>query len=282
MLPFTKMPFTKMQGLGNDFVVLDARKTPIVLEPQQIIRIADRRLGVGCDQVIVLAPSASADVFMGIYNADGTEVSACGNATRCVGWLLAQELGRAEVRIQTHAGLLLANAQSKTEVTVNMGAPKLAWQEIPLASACDTLHLPLSLEGLSDPVGVSMGNPHAVFFVEDVTAVPLAELGAKLEHHPLFPERANISIAQMQGRGDITLRVWERGAGLTQACGTAACAALVAAVRRGLAESHAHVHLPGGVLEIAWGGGVADPVMMTGAVEVSFAGVLAEDLVNKN
>lgn len=271
--------FLKMHGLGNDFVVLDARARPLAVDPAAIRRVADRRLGAGCDQLIVVRPAGDtrADAFMGIWNADGSEVSACGNATRCVAWILMRESGRGEAVIETKAGLLTATAAGEGEVTVDMGAARLAWQDIPLAQAMDTAHLPVSAETLTDPVGVGMGNPHAVFFVADAEAVDLPRLGPQLEHHPLFPERCNIEVAQVLSGGRIRMRVWERGTGITLACGTGACAALVAAVRRGLTERRAEVVLDGGSLTIEWRDD--NHVLMTGPVALAYTGALDPSLL---
>ena len=270
----SQIPFIKMHGLGNDFVVIDARLRAVTLYADSVRAIANRRTGVGCDQLIEIeAPQAKgADAFMRIWNADGGEVAACGNASRCVAALLMGETHRSSVVLETKAGLLAAEAKGAGRIAVDMGAPGLEWREIPLARAMDTLHLDLARGPLKDPVGVSMGNPHAVFFVADAEAVDLATLGPSLEHDPLFPERAKIGVAQVLDRARIRLRVWERGAGLTLACGTGACAALVAAVRRGLSERHATLLLDGGPLEIEWR---ADGhVMMAGPVATSFTGIL--------
>ncbi len=266
-------PFIKMHGLGNDFVVIDARAKALRLSAEDVRAIANRHTGIGCDQLIEIeTPHAKeADAFMRIWNADGGEVAACGNASRCVASLLMGETKRASIVLETRAGLLAAEAREQGRIAVDMGVPRLGWQEIPLARAMDTLHLDLVRGPLRDAVGVSMGNPHAVFFVADVEAVDLATLGPTLERDPLFPERANIGIAQMLDRTRIRLRVWERGVGLTLACGTGACAALVAAVRRGLAERRATLMLDGGPLEIEWR--ADDHVMMAGPVATSFTGV---------
>jgi diaminopimelate epimerase len=276
-------PFRKMHGLGNDFVVLDARARPMSLDPARARSIADRRTGIGCDQVIVIAPpqASGADARMRIFNPDGSEVGACGNATRCVAWLLMRESGRPHVVIETTAGLLRAEATGADRVTVAMGPPHLEWQSIPLAGPADTLRLPISAGPLSDPVAVSMGNPHAVFFVPDAEAVDLAALGPGIEHHPLFPERTNVEVAQILPSPDpdcgrIRMRVWERGAGITLACGTGACATLVAAVRRGLCPRRADLILDGGVLRIEWPEGGA--VRMNGAVATSFTGLIDPSL----
>ncbi|MBF0093930.1 MAG: diaminopimelate epimerase [Alphaproteobacteria bacterium] len=274
MLRFTGVPFVKMHGLGNDFVVLDARSRAFSLDADRIRAIADRHTGVGCDQLVVMGPARAgeADVFMSIYNADGDEVSACGNATRCVGALVMNEGGGDRVVVETRAGLLDARRAEGGGVEVDMGPARLEWDEIPLSRRVDTLHLPLIRGPLADPVGVSMGNPHAVFFVPDVHAVDLTSHGPVLEHDPLFPERANIEAVQVLDRARLRMRVWERGTGITRACGTGACAALVAAARRGLADRRAEVILDGGSLEIEWRGD--GRVMMTGPVAASFSGVL--------
>lgn len=259
-----------MQGAGNDFVIIDARSA--TLPALDWGRIADRNFGIGCDQGIILEPSSRADIFMRIMNADGSESSACGNATRCVAWLIANEKKALSATIETKAGLLAAEVASQSEITIDMGMPQLEWQDIPLASACDTLHLPIRLDILEDPVAVSMGNPHMVFFVEQAIAfVPLAQLGSKLEHHELFPERTNVEVAKILAPDEIDLCVWERGSGLTLACGTGACATLVAARRRGLSADTANVHLPGGTLRIEWRES-DNRVYMTGAAQTSFEG----------
>lgn len=271
--------FHKMHGLGNDFVVLDARVHGLSLTPERVRALADRRTGVGCDQLIVVAPPASRthDATMLIYNADGSEVAACGNASRCVAWLLMAETGRDKVVIATKAGLLDAEARGPHIVAVDMGPARLDWRDIPLAVACDSLHLAIGAGGLDDPVAVSMGNPHAVFFVPDAEAVDLATLGPVLERHPMFPERANIEVAQVLAPDRIRMRVWERGAGITSACGTGACATLVAAARRGLTGRKAELLLDGGPLTIEWL--KDDHVLMTGPVALSFTGILGADLL---
>lgn len=272
--------FLKMHGLGNDFVVLDARAGGLALNPAQVRAIADRHRGVGCDQLVVIEPARSAlsDAWMTIYNPDGTQSGACGNATRCVAWLLMGQSGNDKVVIETQAGLLDGERRGDRLVAVDMGRALLDWRDIPLAEAVDTLHLGIGAGPLHDPVGVSMGNPHAVFFVPDVDAVDLAALGPRLEHHPLFPERANIEIAQVIDAQTIRMRVWERSAGITQACGSGACATLVAAARRGLTTRKADVVLDGGALTIEWQ--PDDHVLMTGPVALSFAGQLDPSLLS--
>jgi len=268
------VPFLKMHGLGNDFVVLDARARKLDLPVARISAIADRRLGVGCDQLIVLEPATdrSADVFMRIYNPDGGEAGACGNATRCVASLLMGERKTDYITIQTISGLLESEKVADGTIAVDMGPAGLDWRDIPVAGACDTNHLPVGAGPLQDPVGTSMGNPHATFFVDDLAGIPLADLGPKLEHDPFFPERANIGVAQIVSRDRLKLRVWERGAGLTLACGSGACAAVVAASRRGLVDRKADVVLAHGSLGIEW---LRDGhVMMTGGIALAFKGEL--------
>ena len=282
------IPFRKMNGLGNDFVVIDARENGLRLNPAQVQRISDRNLGIGCDQLIIMRPAPEdEDVFMEIWNADGSEVSACGNATRCVGALLIEETGKQTVEIRTRADRLSAARAQSGEITVDMGRPRLRWDEIPLSEEFqDTRFIELQVGPADNPIMdspgvVNMGNPHAIFFVDDVSAIDLARIGPILEHHPLFPEAANISIAQVsKDKSEITLRVWERGAGLTQACGTAACAALVAAARRRRTGREATVHLPGGPLHIRWDEAI-DCVFMTGAWELEYEGVLTDALLGE-
>ncbi len=274
--PLPARPFLKMHGLGNDFVVIDARERPLKLSETQARLIADRRLGVGCDQLLILEKPKNpklADVFMRILNPDASEAGACGNGTRCVADLLMREGGRDHLVIETIAGLLDAERASGNRVTVDMGPAKLDWREVPLKDACDTLHIPLTLGPLSDPVGTNMGNPHATFFVADAEKIDLASLGPVLERHAMFPERANIGIVQVISPEKLRFRVWERGAGITMACGSGACAALVAASRRGLTGRKANVVLDGGELEIEWARD--GHVMMTGPVAISFTGTLA-------
>lgn len=264
----TYVPFTKAHGLLNDFVILDLRTGGPALSTDQVRTLADRRAGVGCDQLIVLSHSVSADCFMAIYNADGSEVGACGNATRVVGQMMLDETHGSESVIETRAGLLRAERRDN-EIRVNMGYPKLEWQQIPLARAMDTVDVDYTNGPLHRPVAVNMGNPHAVFFVDQSDAVDLETLGPVVETDPLFPERVNVSVASMSPDG-IRLRVWERGAGITPACGTAACAALVAAHRRGLSGRRADIHLDGGRLHIEWTDD--GEILMQGPVSVVFKG----------
>ena len=274
-----KVPFFKMHGLGNDFVVLDFRRGAIPLGAEAVRRLADRRTGIGCDQVILLEPPRhpAAQVLMRIRNADGSEAEACGNASRCVADLLHRETQDPRVRIETVAGLLEAEARADRSFAVDMGPARTAWYEIPLVRAMDTDRVDLTSGPLTEAVCTSIGNPHATFFVDDVDTIDLAAIGPALEHHPLFPERANIGVAEIRGPRTIRLRVWERGAGITRACGTGACAALVAAHRRGLTERRAAVELDGGTLDIAWR--EDGHVIMTGPATLSFEGVFATDLL---
>jgi diaminopimelate epimerase len=266
--------FIKMHGIGNDFVVLDARRHALALDETAVRAIADRHTGVGCDQLLILEqPKAeAADVFLRIFNADGGEAEACGNGTRCVADLVMRESGKDRIIIETVAGLLVAEAAGPRRVSVDMGSPGLGWPEIPLARACDTLNVPLSMGPLVVPVCTSMGNPHATFFVADAEAIDLATLGPRLERDPLFPTRANIGVAQVLSPTRLRFRVWERGAGITIACGSGACAALVGAARRGLTGRKAEVILDGGTLEIDWR--EDGHVFMNGPVAVSFSGTL--------
>jgi diaminopimelate epimerase len=265
-----------MHGLGNDFVIVDQRSGKLSLSPEQIRQIADRRRGVGFDQLLLLEPSQQANVFMRVYNPDGSEAGACGNGSRCVARLMMEEQGLSRVAIETTAGVLEA-VPGLRGYTVDMGRPGLGWDEIPLSKPMDTLHLDIEMGPLSRPTTVSMGNPHAVFFVEDAEAVDLGTLGPELERHPLFPERANIGIAQVLDRDSIRLRVFERGAGITKACGSGACAAVVAGIRRDLLGQTASVRLDGGVLRITWGDD--GKVAMTGPATHSFKGTFEPEML---
>jgi diaminopimelate epimerase len=277
-----KQPFVKMHGLGNDFVVLDARRDGIVLDAEGARRLADRHTGIGCDQLIVLEPARhrEAQLFMRIRNADGSAAEACGNAARCVAWAVSCETGALRVCIETIAGLLTAEVQGDGRVAVDMGPARTFWREIPLAREMDTLSVDLTLGPLSGPVGTNIGNPHATFFVADAEEIDLARLGPALEHDPLFPQRANIGVATVRDKGHIRLRVWERGAGITRACGSGACAALVAACRRGLVGRAAAVALDGGSLDILWREN--GNVVMTGPAAVSFEGSFDTALLRGN
>lgn len=257
-------PFRKMHGLGNDFAIFDARNAEIPMPQARVRLLADRRLGIGCDQLIRLEPSARADVFMRIYNPDGSESGACGNATRCVAHLLG-----GDVRIETLAGVLQARAV-EDGISVDMGAPRYGWEDVPLAYAMDTLEMPVGWGELERPTAVNMGNPHAIFFVDDVNAVPLDTLGPEIEQDPLFPERVNVNVAALVATDRLALRVWERGVGLTLACGTGACATFAAARRRAMVGPSATISLPGGELVISETEN--GTLLMTGAVATSYIG----------
>ncbi len=269
-----KTPFLKMHGTGNDFVVLDARAHAIPLTEEEVKRLCHRQFGIGCDQLVVLHPSQTADVRMQIFNADGSEISTCGNATRCVADLMMRERKTSEARIETAAGMRFGTRAANGDVAVNMGTPRWGWQEIPLAESRNTLHLGIAEGLLMDPVAVNMGNPHMIFFVHDLAHIKLAEWGATLEHHPLFPARANISAVQILAPDHLRMAVWERGTGLTLACGSAACAAVVAGVRRDLCYREATVDVPGGTLHIAWEPGDHGNVIMSGPVAHVFEGAV--------
>ena len=271
-------PFLKMNGLGNDFVVVEARDLPFAPGVAEARAIADRVTGVGCDQIIGIESSATSEAYVRFWNADGDEVGACGNGTRCVAWLLMEASGRDDVVFDTVAGRMSGRREGEKLITVDMGAPGLDWTQIPLAEAMDTRGIelqvgPIDAPHLHTPGCVSMGNPHVVFFVADIATAPVAQVGSMIEHHPLFPERVNVGFAQIVSRDRIALRVWERGAGLTKACGTGACAALVAAHRRGLTDRKAVVMFESGELTIEWRE-ADNHVLMTGPVAVEFPGRL--------
>jgi diaminopimelate epimerase len=279
------IPFRKMNGIGNDFVVVDARGRALSLSPDDVRTIADRKEGIGCDQLIALEPSRQADVFMRIFNADGGEVGACGNAARCVAALIAAERGRPQVTIETESAVLDALVNDDGSVTIDMGAPRFDWNEIPLAEPFhDTRRIelqigPIDAPVLHSPAVVNVGNPHCLFFVDDVEAHDLARFGPMLEHHPLFPERANISLVQVLEPDALKVRTWERGAGLTRACGTAACAAAVTAARRTLTGRKVKVSLPGGDLLIEWRESDGH-ILMTGPYALDFEGALPAALLH--
>jgi diaminopimelate epimerase len=255
--------FVKMHGLGNDFVIIDCRDTPLKMSSSKARQIADRHTGIGCDQLILLMPSDVADVRMLIYNAGGTEVESCGNASRCVVALLGVDCS-----IQTGGGVIHGKIADNA-VTVNMGPARFEWQDIPLAFAMDTSELPLAWEELSTPMAVNVGNPHVIFFVADCDTVDLARLGSVIETDAAFPQHINVNVASVH-LGELKLRVWERGVGLTRACGTGACASAVAAIKRGLVCSPVEVNLPGGSLTIAWQ--PDGPVIMSGGTSFVFSG----------
>jgi diaminopimelate epimerase len=260
-----RVPFVKMHGLGNDFVVLDGRAQSLPPVGAALAgALADRHTGIGCDQLILLEPSSRADFRMRIFNADGSEVEACGNATRAVGLLHG-----AAARIETAGGLVSARP-ADGGISVEMGRPRFEWDAIPLAYAMDTLTMPVAWEELGNPAAVNVGNPHVIFFTPDCDAIDLGRLGPVIEHDPLFPARINVNVATVTARNAIRLRVWERGAGLTRACGTGACATAIAAMRRGLTDRRVTVTLPGGPLDIEWR--EDGEIVMTGTAAESFRG----------
>ena len=269
------LPFMKMHGLGNDFVVLDARRTALQVTPALARALGDRHMGVGFDQLALIETEEGVDARLTFFNADGSLSSACGNATRCIARHLIDETGKAALRLRTERGVLLAEEAGDGLTRVNMGAPLLDWAEIPLAAAMETLHLPI--EG--DPVATGMGNPHCTFFVEDAEGVELDRLGPLFEHHPLYPQRTNVEFVQVLSPGAIRLRIWERGTGITLASGSCSCAAAVAAARRGLTGRQVAVHVDGGRLEIDWR---EDGVWMTGPTAHVFDGWLTPDFLARH
>ncbi len=263
-----QVDFTKMQGAGNDFVVLDERARPLALTARQMASLADRRTGIGCDQLIVLQPAREpgTDAFVRFFNSDGTESGACGNGTRCAAALIAAETGRSEIRLVGLAGPLPAEILPERQVRVDMGPARLGWRDVPLSEARDTLTLELP----GAPAACSIGNPHATLFVDDLDGIDAARAGASLSRHALFAEGCNVGFAQVRARADIRLVVWERGSGLTLACGSGACAALVNAHRRGLTGRDAAVEMPGGRLQVSWR--EDGHVLLTGATATVFTG----------
>lgn len=271
MRPVTKrVPFTKMHGLGNDFVVLDGRAALLPPMTSAIARaLSDRRTGIGCDQLVLLEPSATHDFRVRFFNSDGSEAGACGNGSRAVALLHG-----APALVETGGGAI-ALEPLEGGARVDMGSPRFDWDTIPLAYPMDTFTMPVGWETLEGPMAVNVGNPHAIFFVDDADAVELDRLGPIIEHDAIFPERVNVNVASIAGPDHIKLRVWERGAGLTRACGTGACATAVAAIRRGLVASPVRVTLPGGDLEIAWERG--GTILMSGPATESFRGTFDWD-----
>lgn len=262
-----RIQFTKMHGLGNDFIMLDGRDTKLPgLTAGAVAALANRHTGIGCDQLILLEQSDKADFRMRIFNSDGGEVEACGNASRAVALLHGSE-----ARVETDGGVIVVSP-TRAGASVDMGHPRFDWDKIPLDYAMDTANMPVSWDSLSDPAAVNVGNPHVIFFVANCEDVPLDRLGPEIEHDPLFPERVNVNVADIRD-GVINLRVWERGAGLTKACGTGACATAVAAINRGLVSSPATVKLPGGELAITWSPGTS--IIMEGPAAESYRGSFA-------
>ncbi|MCU0790986.1 MAG: diaminopimelate epimerase [Nitratireductor sp.] len=275
--------FRKMNGLGNDFVVFDARSAPVAMTEARARAIADRRSGIGCDQLIVLEPSKRADVTMRIWNNEGGEVESCGNASRCIADLIFKEKKTTRATIDTKGGFLVAEKAGDALVTIDNGAPRFDWQDIPLSEKFhDTRHIelqvgPIDAPLIHSPSVVNVGNPHCIFWVKDLDVVDLSKVGPMLEHHPLFPERANITLARVDAKDHVTIRVWERGAGLTRACGTAACAVMAAGARIRVIGRKATISLPGGDLfmECRESDG---HILMTGPVSYDFEGDLPAHL----
>ncbi len=265
------LPFMKMHGLGNDFVIVDARAHPVGITPAIARGIAHRRFGVGFDQLAVIENGQS-DAHLVFYNADGTTSAACGNATRCIAQFLMDETQRSELTLTTQRGTLVARDAGNNLTSVNMGQPQLDWNDIPLAQAMDTLELPI--EG--GPTATGMGNPHCTFFVEDAEAIPLEEFGGRYEHHPLFPQRTNVQVAQVVAPDHIRMRVWERGVGITLASGSSSCATAVAAARRGLTGRKVEIDLDGGKIWVDWRD---DGVWMTGPTCHVFSGTLTPEFL---
>ena len=278
------LAFRKMNGLGNDFVVLDARATPIAISEHQARAIADRKTGIGCDQLIVLEYTPNADVRMRIWNAEGGEVSSCGNASRCIADLIFDETKLNTATIETKGGMLTAKKAGERMVTIDQGKPKFGWKDIPLSEAfADTRHIelqvgPIDAPLLHSPSVVNVGNPHCIFWVDDLDVVDFSKVGPMLENHPMFPERANISLAKVVARNHVLLKVWERGAGLTQACGTAACATMAAGHRIKIIDAKCRITLPGGDLFMAVNEDNGH-VLMTGPATYDFEGVIPDAML---
>ncbi len=273
------IPFKKMHGLGNDFVVLDARKSPIDLTPAQIVAVADRKRGVGFDQILVMEPSDKADFFMRVINSDGSADTVCGNGTRCVARLFFEETGKNKVAIDTMGGVVYAE-EAGDLVKVNMGQPRTKWQDMPIARDVDFKNLSFpEFPELPPAIVASVGLPHTVFFVENAEKVDVAGLGSKLEVHEIFPQRTNVEFCHIVGPHHIRMRVWERGAGITDACGSGACSVLVAAVQRGLMQDWAEIQMDGGSLHIEWRKS-DNCVYMTGPTALAFSGFLDPSLLN--
>ncbi|MCD4720760.1 MAG: diaminopimelate epimerase [Desulfobacula sp.] len=269
-------PFVKMHGLRNDFVIVDGRKEPYSPSAKEIIHICDRHEGIGADELLIVEPARSHGTyaFVRIINPDGREVEACGNATRCIGWLLLKECNQKKIQIETLGGMLTCVLAGEKQVSVEMGRIKTLWQDIPLSQEMDTLHLNIGTGPLNDPVGMNIGNPHAVFFVEDVDTIDLPKYGKTLQTHPLFPQEANIGVAQLINSQTLKLSVWERPGNMTTACGTGACVAVAAAHRRGLTDKkRMTVIMPAGSVVIELKSN--NLAVMTGPIEVCYVGYLS-------
>ena len=269
-----KLPFIKMHGLENDFVVLDARQKEIMLSENDIIAIADRKTGVGFDQLLIIQPPEKSNgVFMSVYNSDGQRVETCGNGARCIAKILMDDLNSDEIIIETLAGPIRAFKHQDGMITINLGKIKNGWKDIPLRKKLDTLNLDLGIKNLPHGVAVNVGNPHVVFFVKDLEDIDLTEIGPKVSSNKIFTNGANVEFAQLLSKDHIRMRVWERGAGITKACGTGACATLFASAKKGLSKKHARVSLDGGDLFIELTEN--DEVKMTGPAEYSFTGLIS-------
>ncbi len=264
--PQNILPFMKMHGLGNDFVVVDERGISPRIDANLATQLGDRHRGVGFDQLAVLSNTDQADVRLTFWNSDGSKSGACGNATRCIARHLFEKEGKTELLLQTERGILAAKDIGNGVTSINMGHPQLDWQSVPLVSEMDTLQLPID----GAPTATGMGNPHCTFFVDDVAAIDLEARGTEMEHHPMYPERTNVQFAQIIGPDHIRMRVWERGVGVTLASGSSSCATAVAAARRGLTGKDVQIDLDGGTLNISWG---EDGVWMTGPTAHVFDGV---------
>lgn len=271
------VPFVKMEGCGNDFVVLDGRRAPIELTPGQVRRIGDRHKGVGFDQLVVLESAADADLGLRFFNSDGSAAGACGNGTRCAARLVFDEGAEEPLRIKVRERRLVARRLADGRVAVEMGEPGFDWRRIPLSEPCDTMAVPIGQAGLPAPVAVEVGNPHLVFFVDELDSLDVVRLGSRIQRHPMLPASANVGFAQLLDPGVLRLRVFERGSGLTLACGSGASAAMVAARRRGLVGDRARLILDGGELEVSWPG--VGPVTMTGPTAKVFTGTLEPELL---
>jgi diaminopimelate epimerase len=277
-------PFLKMNGLGNDFVVVDARQTAFPVTEMQARSIADRKMGIGCDQLIVLEKSASADVTMRIWNAEGGEVESCGNASRCIADFIMNETGNDTATITTKGGFLAAKKAGDKLITIDQGPPRFGWQEIPLSeNFADTRHIelqigPIDNPSIHSPSVVNVGNPHCIFWVDSLDVVDLSKVGPMIENHPLFPERTNVELAKVMARDHVVLKVWERGAGLTQACGTAACAVMAAGHRIKIIDAKCRITLPGGDLFMAINEDNGH-ILMTGPVSYDGEGIIPQALL---
>ncbi len=265
------LEFMKWHGAGNDFVMIDSRGRDAVVTRELAAKLGDRNRGVGFDQLAEIRSSDAADIDLDFWNADGSRAGACGNATRCVAQFVMDTTGKDALTIRTARGVLQARADGD-QVAVNMGQPQLTWNQVPLSADVDTTHLPLD----GDPVAVGMGNPHCIFFVNDAEAVDVAAIGPRIEHDPLFPEATNVEFAEVRGRDEIRMRVWERGTGITLACGSGACATAVAAHQRGLTDKRVRMELDGGWLTLDWRD---DGVWMTGPTAFVFKGQLTQEFL---